>query len=699
MRTYYIPTSSLNFNNIFSSESISPKGFYEKRDFGYSRWTTIPENHLNGAILLYSEPKSFVRPQSDIEDHPMLIELITDEVFPIFAEGIYYSRHTIYLDPWHTYVYFFKDADRTTTLSMSDSSLETKMLRLYGKHIVVKSFETAYSIIDSMQDFDILENEITKDIQINKAKGLLYGYYIGANLSISQDSVKQLHTLYEINDIISAILSNPEKKANYLQQQELSRYLNILNQYEPIYRELLTFENNDTTRVNILLQLLRKLGISIPTNTAEDLLKSLKSESIEQSPTLAKIQKQILDIKNRPHNLLMTDDGELVICNSNIQTLKNLPDEAVTLYKIWVEKVLISPKYRGKINPERMDLATELTIIARDYVYNDKWSDSNVKTYLNQLRKHLNGDEFTQPWNNGLLSSLAAVLIKGDDWEQLLQFMQYKEMYDYRLAFSLYGILNGFANLTRDFTDLILEQNRQYVTEIYTEFYGQLFNHKLDTKIAEDSKTEIVESTLNHKQGQSHPDFYDEVLRIWNSYPNKDKKKTQTLQKVLNNCSISTTRKEFIDLLKKEKGFSKGEAINYITKTLMPPQSNSNNASANAVKQQPLFPRGEILEDLSWVNECENMINSQKARKQFREDIMWFIDNHKEAYIDKKKGKLKGKYYGHDTSNDRVFERLKYFLEDRVNPKNEKMQWLRPIYKDIPVMEILQKIKQLYDIR
>ena len=272
--------------------------------------------------------------------------------------------------------------------------------------------------------------------------------------------------------------------------------------------------------------------------------------------------------------------------------------------------------------------------------------------------------------------------------------MQYKEMYDYRLAFSLYGILNGFANLTRDFTDFLLEQNRQYVTDIYTEFYGQLFNRKLDIKIAEEPK-----STLYQEQRPLRPDFYDEVLSIWNSYSKKDKNKTQILHKVLNNCSISTTEKEFIDLLKKEKGFTKGEAINYITNALTMPQSNSNNTSTNAIKQQPLFPRGEILEDLSWVNECENMINSLKARKQFREDIMWFIDNHKEEYIDKKKGKLNGKYFGHDTSNDRVFERLKYFLEDRVNPRNEKMQWLRPIYKDIPVMKILQKIKQLYDIR
>ena len=62
MKTYYIPTSSLNFNNIFSSESISPKGFYYRRNFGYSRWTSIPENPFNGVVLLYCEPKMFMRP-------------------------------------------------------------------------------------------------------------------------------------------------------------------------------------------------------------------------------------------------------------------------------------------------------------------------------------------------------------------------------------------------------------------------------------------------------------------------------------------------------------------------------------------------------------------------------------------------------------------------------------------------------------
>ena len=78
----YIPTTSLNFNNILSTESISPKGFYSLRGFGYSRWFTIPENDLEGIILLYESPAEIIRPASDLEDHPLLIEIDTDEEYP-----------------------------------------------------------------------------------------------------------------------------------------------------------------------------------------------------------------------------------------------------------------------------------------------------------------------------------------------------------------------------------------------------------------------------------------------------------------------------------------------------------------------------------------------------------------------------------------------------------------------------------------
>ena len=157
---------------------------------------------------------------------------------------------------------------------MSNSSLETKMLRLYRRRIDVKTFDSSYTAIENAPDYEISELEVSKDIKINKLKGLLYGYYIGAYLSISKDSVRQLHSLYEINDIVSAILSNPERKANLSQQQELSKFINILNQYNPIYRELLRFENNEVDRVEMLLQLLRTFGIYIPITKTDDLLYS-----------------------------------------------------------------------------------------------------------------------------------------------------------------------------------------------------------------------------------------------------------------------------------------------------------------------------------------------------------------------------------------------------------------------------------------
>ena len=50
--------------------------------------------------------------------------------------------------------------------------------------------------------FHLMHLLIEKDIFVNKIKGLLYGYYIGASLSTSVDNVRHIHALLEINDIV-----------------------------------------------------------------------------------------------------------------------------------------------------------------------------------------------------------------------------------------------------------------------------------------------------------------------------------------------------------------------------------------------------------------------------------------------------------------------------------------------------------------
>lgn len=86
-------------------------------------------------------------------------------------------------------------------------------------------------------------------------------------------------------------------------------------------------------------------------------------------------------------------------------------------------------------------------------------------------------------FNEGLLSSLSLVLRAGESWEKLLQEMQLNNLYDYRLAFAIYGCICGFADLYRTFTDYLLDcKDKDYVSDVYQEFYGQLFGKPIDTK-------------------------------------------------------------------------------------------------------------------------------------------------------------------------------------------------------------------------
>ena len=149
MKKYYIPTSTLNFNNILSSESVSPKAFYYKRGFGYSRWTSVPENGFDNAIVLYETIKAFDRPLSELEDHPMLIETNINDDDIAQGNGFLYCNKTIFFSPTSTRFLFFSESDRRIALSMSENSLESKLLKLYSKRIDVvnKPHETYQPIV------------------------------------------------------------------------------------------------------------------------------------------------------------------------------------------------------------------------------------------------------------------------------------------------------------------------------------------------------------------------------------------------------------------------------------------------------------------------------------------------------------------------------------------------------------------------
>lgn len=251
-------------------------------------------------------------------------------------------------------------------------------------------------------------------------------------------------------------------------------------------------------------------------------------------------------------NILLSPEAEEIIAsNGNISKILSIVNnEENQLYISWVNNVLIN--FNGKVSSNRAELADAITKSAIDTL-GDKWANSAIRTFLNQLRKHVRGEEFTQPWNNGVLSSIAAVITKGDDWEILLNFMQSKGMTDYRIAFSFYGILNGFANLTRDFTDILLNQKSIYVAEIYREFYGQLhgitidINKKSNIEVPKEKQEEFIKEThemlvSTHKECAENNDLREQQCKeIWEFFNNspavpKSGNKKEKLQEGLHLC-------------------------------------------------------------------------------------------------------------------------------------------------------------------
>lgn len=569
-----------------SSESISPKAFYGQRGFGYKHWHPITENPFENSLLLYEEMPAIMRSPSDYDDYPMNIAVCVPEadIIPTRTPGVWQCTKTIYLNPNSTTFFFDTTEHKQIALSKAESSAETKMVSLYQSRMYCAIMNKRYDI-SSCYDTPLHLENIRQDQRINKMKGFLYGYYIGAALSMTEQDVAHLNILNKIKNIFAAILASLEGKATNEQIAQLHELFGQLKQFDPLRIAMVgIIESSDLqteVKIDQILYLINRTGRSSYSYVLPYLMDEILKGKQERKENWAMswinktIQVHIENAKSRA-TLLRPENGEITMSALSLSSVhsKNVKaGKPQQLFIAIVNDVLASDKYNGKISPIMMSLATDITLKAKE-VFAEEWDGScQAKNYLNALRRHIGGEDFNPQWNAGILGSIAAVVLKGDNWEILLDFLRSKGIADYRLAFALYGELNGFANLTRDFSDIILKEDPGYVNTVYQSFHKQIhgteaFAVGVPPFIIPDDNTPL----RIHPQGM--PQHQD--LSPINQYPlfsdsGKEIEASpdvlQTYLVLLGNISSQSTK--FYKEMKNVSVTGRGETLDAIIKTVL----------------------------------------------------------------------------------------------------------------------------------
>lgn len=702
MAKLYIPTSSLNFNNILSSESISPKAFYSIRGFGYPRWTEVEENNNENVILLYSLPFSFIRPESDTEDHPMLVEIVTDEIYPMVSDGIFSCDHTIYLSPWRTRFILFSPQDKLVALSLSDSSLETKMLALYSQRLLVQDFP--FRKVGGLEINRPLNKEaVEHDFRINRMKGFLYGYYIGALLSNSIEIVKRANILQDIRNIISSILSTEAKMPTVLQQEKLATLFNEIQKVNPIYRYLQSVVKESDCIEKVINDLIG-LGVVFPSriNSIDNIIHSLKYATDSNNYALDWLKREEQELnqaEQQSRTPLQVSAEEVVMVDNSLSKIANnclRDDYERALVKAWCNEVLASKDYNGKVSTFAESLSDEITRKAKA-VYGVSWDDSYSKTVLNQMRKYVRGQDSNITWQDDIFSSISAVIAKGNDWEQLRKFMQSKKMSDYKIAFAFFGELNGFANLTRDFTDVLFTlKDRNYVASVYKEIYGQLYGE--DPSLGNESVNVLTNKRLlpssvvtQNTEIKTHG-LKEDVEAVIKAHPRVkiSEKDRATIYRTLEDTQ---DRCAFVNMIaEKMESLDKG-IFPFLQKDLYPSWESPKkkkvlNKKKNAPKEPLLF--GGFLENVSktvgkllnsgkeeLVDEKKDFFSDDRAwelvkdvipvqiQEEVHEDFIWFQDEYQKG--------PNSKYYAKASrDNSLVIEALARMLQKKKYAERNK---------------------------
>jgi hypothetical protein len=232
---YYIPlcNKDFTFENIFSSESISPNIFYEKRNFGITHFYQIPTFHNKQLILLFSSIPQFNINAAGAIKFVLAIkrsEIESNDIIFI-TEGVIAIAKTIYLQKNNFKLLFFTEKELKIVVAKSELSHPTKPVKKYQDNfLVVNENESTEFGINLFGDIQLgnndIENEINSDRKFNTIKGFIYGLITEIAFEKSPEEIKIKRSIQTLINA-HAELKNKIELSNRQTESRYSRAGNL----------------------------------------------------------------------------------------------------------------------------------------------------------------------------------------------------------------------------------------------------------------------------------------------------------------------------------------------------------------------------------------------------------------------------------------------------------------------------------------
>jgi len=682
----YIPTSSLNFNNIMSCESVSPIVFYTKRNFGYKMFEKIELNCFNNSLLIYEKIPEYQIPKSELVNFPMVIEVIIDPEtngLERVKNDIWQIDRTVYLNPIDSKIYFLTQEHKKTILLRSESSVETKLVNLYRRNIKVYQQEKKKYHLEGLSDLPGPNlQEIENDRQRNRLKGFAYAYIIAANNSSSKEIIKLKNLVNQITNLSSAIVNSASGFGTPRQNDELEKLLQNLNEYQyndikMFLKSLLPEKHNE-----VWDRLYNHFGVRIPNRYSFEKYFHSLTDKKKYEASLQEIEEWCKKIEQEYLGAKTGFEWSTISIAGNRLTQYEDPfitkGETKGNYQNLINDIFVSTDItESSFSSERSRLADEITRKIKSYITED-WDSSSAKLLLNSLRRNLAGQEaFNIKWDTGLISAIGAFILKGEDFEKLNDFFISSEIEDGRLAFGFYGCICGYANLSRMFTSRFYEADIQYVTKTYKAIYKQLHNIELPGDLPKEEITKIVtaDSQMNaEKKGDMTLDNQAILLML------------DIKENVPEFLKLSTGNKEFYESRinrlydgKVSKGFIQAlesvtpktrtktawkKVISYLSKKEKSTSNDKSKTKYPTLTQTSMFVEEFYLDDnaLSYI---ATFIPASDY-KEVGNEIEWIQKVHRNNGYKKKDGSWVPL---EKHSNEEVINHLKNNAQGRISPK------------------------------